>query len=453
MRNLEGKHIVVAGAARSGIAAAILLKRKGAVPFVSDYGQIAADAIEKLTTESIQFEQNTHSEKALNGEFLVLSPGVPTSSSIVQHYLNSGKEIFSEIELASWFCTSNIVAVTGSNGKTSVANWLAHTWKQAGRNPILAGNIGTAFSDQVEHTIPEEDVLLEISSFQLDHIDTFRPAISMILNITPDHLDRYNNDFNKYAASKLNITNNQTASDWFIYNVDDPVLSHHATELASRENAPQMLAFSSKKEVVNGAFVRNGNLILKINNKEEELMQIGEIGLPGQHNLQNGMATALAARASEIKNEFISESLKTFEGVTHRLEQVRTYKGVRYVNDSKATNVNAVWFALRSFNTPIVLILGGRDKGNDYTHLEKELKEKVHTIVAIGEAREKIRQQVGETIPHLLEADSMKAAVKAAKKVAKRGEVVLLSPACSSFDMFENYEDRGNQFKQAVLDL
>ncbi|MCC5941765.1 MAG: UDP-N-acetylmuramoyl-L-alanine--D-glutamate ligase [Balneolaceae bacterium] len=453
MRNLEGKHIVVAGAARSGVAAALLLKRNGAIPFVSDYGSIESTTVEKLKAEGIDFEQNQHSEKALSGEFLVLSPGVPTSSTIAQHYQKTGKEIFSEIELASWFCSSPIVAVTGSNGKTSVASWLAHMWKKSGQNPILAGNIGTAFSEQVEHTLPEEDVILEVSSFQLDHIKSFHPKISLILNITPDHLDRYDNDFDKYAASKLNITKNQTASDWFIYNVDDPVLSDHASRLANRENAPQLLAFSSQNEVMNGAFVRNGNLILKINNKEEELMQIGEIGLLGQHNLQNGMATALAARASEIKNEFISESLKTFEGVTHRLEQVRTYKGVRYINDSKATNVNAVWFALRSFNMPIVLILGGRDKGNDYLQLEKELKEKVHTIIAIGEAREKIKNQIGNTVPHLLEADSMKEAVKAAKKAAKRGEVVLLSPACSSFDMFENYEDRGNQFKQAVLDL
>ncbi len=453
MRNLQGKHIVVAGAAKSGIASAFLLKKKGAVPFVSDNGTIPAETAERLKNESIEFEQNQHSQRAMNGEFLVLSPGVPTSSSIAQHYKDAGKGIFSEIELASWFSKSPMVAVTGSNGKTSVASWLAHTWKMASRDYILAGNIGTAFSEQVEHTSANKDVLLEVSSFQLDHIQSFHPAVSMVLNITPDHLDRYEHDFMKYAASKLNITKNQTASDWFIYNFDDPILSDHARQLAETENAPRLLAFSSQNEVTNGAFVRNGNLILKINNKEEELMQIGEIGLPGQHNLQNGMATALAARASEIKNEFISESLKTFEGVTHRLEHVRTYKGVRYVNDSKATNVNAVWFALRSFNMPMVLILGGRDKGNDYTQLEKELREKVHTIVAIGEARENIKKQIGNLVPHILEAESMKAAVKTARKAAKRGEVVLLSPACSSFDMFENYEDRGNHFKQAVLDL
>lgn len=453
MKDLQGKHIVVAGAARSGVAAALLLKRKGAIPFVSDYSSVTQETADKLITESIDFEQNRHSEKALNGEFLVLSPGVPTTSSIVQSYINSGKNVYSEIELASWFNRSPIVAVTGSNGKTTAASWLAHTWKMAARDSVLAGNIGTAFSDHVEHTSPDKDLLLEVSSFQLDHIDSFHPNVSIILNITPDHLDRYNQDFEKYASSKLNITKNQTASDWFIYNFDDPILSDHARHLADKENSPQLLAFSSQNEVASGAFVRDGNLILKINNKEEELMQISEIGLPGQHNLQNGMATALAARAKEIKNEFISESLKTFEGVEHRLEQVRTYKGIRYVNDSKATNINAVWFALRSFTMPMVLILGGRDKGNDYTQLEKELREKVHTVIAIGEAKEQIKKQIGNIVPNLREAGSMKEAVKLAKKAAKRGEIVLLSPACSSFDMFENFEDRGNQFKQAVLDL
>lgn len=387
------------------------------------------------------------------GDFLILSPGVPTSSPIAKHYFNLGKEVFSEIEIASRFNNSPIVAVTGSNGKTTVANWLAHTWKTADRDYILAGNIGTAFSEQVEHTTPEKTALLEVSSFQLDHIYDFRPDVSMILNITPDHMDRYQNQFDKYAASKLSITKNQTASDWFIYNFDDPVLSAHAQLLGKKADGPKLLAFSNKTEVQNGAFVRNGQLILKINNEEEKLMQIGDIHLAGRHNLKNGMATALAARASEIKNEYIRESLQTFEGVQHRLETVRTFDGVRYINDSKATNINAVWYALDSFNMPMVLIMGGRDKGNDYSELEIQLREKVHSIIAIGEAREAIKAQLGKVVPDLIEAESMKEAVKSARKQAKRGEIVLLSPACSSFDMFENYEDRGNQFKQAVLEL
>ncbi|MDR9409836.1 MAG: UDP-N-acetylmuramoyl-L-alanine--D-glutamate ligase [Balneolaceae bacterium] len=451
--NVENKHIVVAGAARSGVAVAKLLKKKGAIPFVTDFSSISSEFAEQLRAESIEFEQNQHSEKAMNGDFLVLSPGVPTSSKIARNYLNTGKKVFSEIEVASWFNRSPIVAVTGSNGKTTVANWLAHTWKVANQEHLLAGNIGTAFSDHVDETSKEITALLEVSSFQLDHIDQFKPDISIILNITEDHLDRYQNDFNLYAKSKFRMAENQDDSNWFIYNDDDPVLSNYAEELSKKEEAPRLLAFSSDNEISNGAFVRDGKLILKINNKEEQLMQIGEIGLSGTHNLQNGMATALAARASEIKNEFIRESLQTFEGVEHRLEEVRNLKGVRYVNDSKATNINAVWFALDSYNMPIVLILGGRDKGNDWSVLEHQIREKVHTIVAIGEAKSAIKNQLGKVVPNYMEADTLKQAVKLSKKKAKRGEVVLLSPACSSFDMFENYEHRGNEFKQAVLDL
>lgn len=453
MRQVEGRHIVIAGAARSGVAAARLLKRKGAIPFVTDSGSISGTIQNILNNENIGFEQNMHSDKAMTGDFLVLSPGVPDTSAIVRGYIKRNKEVFSEVEVASWFCRSPIIAVTGSNGKTSVASWIAHTWKIAGKEYILAGNIGMAFSDFVDVTSPKKDLLLEISSFQLDHINSFQPDISMILNITPDHLDRYQNDFSLYAASKLNITANHSNSDRFIYNFDDPILSEHANQLAMKEDAPQLLAFSSSSEVACGAFVRNGNLIIKTNDKEEQLMHIGEIGLKGQHNLQNGMATALAARASEINNEYIRESLKSFEGVAHRLEFVRKYEGVSYFNDSKATNVNSVWYALSSFNMPLVLILGGRDKGNDYSFLEKQIREKVHTIVAIGEARQAIKLQLEGVVPHFIEADSMKDAVKKARKAAKRGETILLSPACSSFDMFENFEHRGNEFKQAVLDL
>ena len=453
MRDLKGKHIVIAGAARSGVAAAILLKMKGAVPFVSDSGEIKSSSAERLINSGIEFEERQHSDRAFDGEFLVVSPGVPSSSPIVQNYLTNNRSVFSEIELASWFNQSPTVAVTGSNGKTTVANWLAHTWQLSGREYILAGNIGTAFTEQVNESKPGKTALLEISSFQLDHIDSFRPDVSILLNITEDHLDRYDHNFTQYANSKLKITKNQTSSDWFIYNFDDPIISAHAIELSNQIDSPKILAFSSSKEVPNGAFIRNGNLILKLNNEEEQLMQIGEIGLSGTHNLQNSMATALAARASEIKNEFIRESLKSFEGVPHRLEFVREYKGIKYINDSKATNVNAVWYALDSFNTPMVLILGGRDKGNDYSLLSHQIREKVHTIVAIGEAREEIKKQLKDLVPNFIEANSMKDAVKQSRNVAKRGEIVLMSPACSSFDMFDNYEHRGNEFKQAVINL
>lgn len=453
MIDIKGKHIVIAGGARSGVAVAILLKEHGAEPFLSDYGTISQSNIDLLNSKSIRYEQGEHSEEAMTGEFLVLSPGVPTTSPIAQRYNKDGKEIFSEIEVAGWFNKSPIIAVTGSNGKTSVTRWLSHTWKLAEKEYIIGGNIGTAFSEQVQYSSLDKEALLEVSSFQLDHIDAFRPFISMILNITPDHLDRYKNNFDNYTQSKLRITKNQGPDDWFIYNYDDPTLAQHAKKLSEQEASPQLLAFSNQSEVPSGAFIRDKSLILKINNKEENLMQIGEIGLPGQHNLKNGMATALAARASEIKNEYIRESLRTFEGVEHRLELVRTLDGVRYVNDSKATNINAVWYALDSFTMPVVLILGGRDKGNDYTELASQIREKVHTVVAIGEAAEAIKTQLRDIVPNLIESDSMKAAVKQARNKAKRGEIVLLSPACSSFDMFEDYKDRGNQFKQAVLEL
>ncbi|TVQ66430.1 MAG: UDP-N-acetylmuramoyl-L-alanine--D-glutamate ligase [Balneolaceae bacterium] len=453
MMNVENRHITIAGAARSGVAAAILLREKGAIPFVTDSGTISDISRQRLIDLNIEFEEGAHSSRSLKGEFLILSPGIPTESSIAQHYLNEGKKIYSEIELASWFANPPLIAVTGSNGKTTVANWMAHIWKTAGKNYLLTGNIGNAFSEMILSSDDHATILLEVSSFQLDHIDQFRPDITILLNITEDHLDRYQNDFGKYAAAKLQITRNQNCENLFIYWQDDPILAKHAEELALKPDSPRLLAFSATREVTEGAFIRNGTLILKLQNQEEELMQIGEIGLTGKHNLQNGMAAALAARASEIRNEFIRESLRSFEGVSHRLEFVREYEGIRYVNDSKATNINSVWYALDSFQMPLALILGGRDKGNDYTLLEKQIRSKVHTVIAIGEARASIREQLGNIVPNFLEADSMKGAVKLARKSCKRGETILLSPACSSFDMFDNYEHRGNEFKQAVLNL
>ncbi|MCC5914757.1 MAG: UDP-N-acetylmuramoyl-L-alanine--D-glutamate ligase [Balneolaceae bacterium] len=453
MRDLKGQHIVVAGAARSGVAAAMLLKQQGAVPFISDFGEIKPEYADRLEKYGIEFESNQHSERALEGELLVLSPGVPTESSIARTYLADGKQVCSEIELASWFNRSPIVAVTGSNGKTTVTSWMEHIWKTAGREFLTAGNIGTAFSELVDQTGPEKTVLLEVSSFQLDHIDTFHPDVSVILNITPDHLDRYGNSIEAYAASKLGIVRNQTSKDWFICNADDARLAKFKDELSEMENSPRILTFSTKKEVEKGAFVRNGQIILKTDNKEEILMNVEELALPGHHNLSNGMASALAARALEISNEAIRESLRIFEGVAHRLEFVRSVDGVRYINDSKATNINAVWYALDSFQIPITLILGGRDKGNDYRELAEQINSKVHTVIAIGEAREKIKEQLGDMPITIKEAESMKEAVKLARKGAKRGELVLMSPACSSFDMFDDYRHRGDMFKQAVLEL
>jgi len=452
MRKVKNKHITVIGAARSGVAVASLLKRKGARVFVTDNSSISDSVKARLNDLNIPFEEKGHTQKASKSDFMVPSPGVPTEAPLVQEYLKSGKEVFSEIEVASWFNKSTVIAVTGSNGKTTVTNWLDHTWKKAKHEHITAGNIGYAFSEAVDQTGKNRDAILEVSSFQLDHINSFKPHVSLLLNITPDHLDRYDHDFSKYAAAKFRITENQSSQDWFIYNFDDSVIAKHVESLKKKADAPQLLAFSNEQEPngINGAFVRDQNIILKFNEKEEVLMPISEVGLSGKHNLNNGLATALAARASEIKNDVIRESLRTFEGVEHRLEQVRTVNGVKYVNDSKATNINAVWYALDSFNVPITLILGGRDKGNDYLDLEDQIREKVHTIIAIGEARPLIEEQLKSVVPNFKTAKTMNEAVRAAKEVAKRGEIVLLSPACASFDMYENYEHRGNEFKKAV---
>lgn len=449
--NVVGKHIVVIGAARSGLAVALLLKRKGAEVFITDAGSISNSAKEKLAAHAIDFEESGHTELAEQGEFAVVSPGVPTEAPLVQFYLNEGLQVFSEIEAASWFTDEDIIAITGSNGKTTVTTWLAHIWETAGRDFSMAGNIGFAFSDTVGTT--EGANILEVSSFQLDHIHSFHPEISVLLNITPDHLDRYGNHLEAYAASKFRITENQTTEDWFIFNYDDPLIKEHVETLQAQESFPRLWGFSNTEEVPQGAFIRNEHIIFRLNNKEETLMPVYEIGLKGQHNLQNGLAAALAARAAEIKNEAIRESLKTFTGVEHRLEVVREVQGVKYINDSKATNVNAVWFALDSYNVPMTLILGGRDKGNDYSELIDQITEKVHTIIAIGESKEQVKEQLG-TIPPLFEmAETMHDAVRLAKKGAKRGEVVLLSPACSSFDMFDSYEHRGKVFKEEVYKI
>jgi len=451
MRDVQGKHIVVIGAARSGLAAALLLHKMGADVFVSDFEGINNSEKQKLRDFDIPFEEHGHSNLSKTADFVVVSPGVPTDAPIIQHHLLKKTPVYSEIEIASWFTDQKIIATTGSNGKTTVTSWLAHMWKTADVNFSLAGNIGFAFSQKISNT--DKTHILEVSSFQLDHIDTFKPDVSVLLNITPDHLDRYGNSMEAYAASKFRITENQTEENYFIYNFDDPLIKQHVESLQNIKSHPQLWGFSAKNEVPEGAFIRNDQIIFRLNNNEESLMPVYELGLPGNHNLQNGLAAALAARAGEIKNEAIRESLKTFTGVEHRLELVRKVGGVKYINDSKATNVNAVWFALDSYNVPITLILGGRDKGNDYSELDFLIRDKVHTIIAIGESKNKIEKKLEKAAPIFHKAETMRDAVRIANKGAKRGEIVLLSPACSSFDMFEDYEHRGKVFKEEVAKL
>jgi UDP-N-acetylmuramoylalanine--D-glutamate ligase len=453
MRELSNVPVVVVGAAKSGLAAARLLRTQGADVFLTDSGTMPDTAKARLAADGIAFEDGGHTDRAYAADFLVISPGVPTEAPIVQSYLNAGKKVYSEIELASWFERGRTVAVTGSNGKTTTASWLDHLWSTAKAPHLLAGNIGIAYSDVVLDSADHTTSLLEISSFQLDHIDTFRPTVGILLNITPDHLNRYQYKFENYAASKMRMCENQREGDVFIYWHEDPVVAPLIAALKGKPGAPRFMAFSDESRPDEGIFVRDGQIFFHLNHQEEFLMLVEDLGLRGRHNLHNGLATALAARVSEIKNEFIRESLMRFEGVEHRLETVRTLDGVSYINDSKATNVNAVWYALDSVKNPLVLILGGRDKGNDYSELIPQIHAKVHTIVAIGEGKAAIETQLREHVPNFLVADSMEQAVRMSKKAAKRGESVLLSPACASFDMFENYEHRGREFKKYVNQL
>jgi UDP-N-acetylmuramoylalanine--D-glutamate ligase len=448
--DVKARHIVVIGGARSGVAAACLLKHRGADVFVTDSGPIPDVSLARLEREGIAYEQDGHSNRAVAGDFAVISPGVPSDAPLPKAWLESGRRVYSEIEVSSWFSDSPLIAITGSNGKTTTTTWVHHLWQTAGLSCRMGGNIGIAYADLADQPVTGEVIALEVSSFQLDHIDRFRPKVAMILNITPDHLNRYGNSFEKYAASKLRIFENQGPDDYMIYNFDDPVLKKPIEALSAKKDGPRLLGFSDRNEVPEGVYVRDDKILFKMDNTEDFLMNTGDIGLRGRHNLNNGLATALAARAFEIRNEVIRDSLMQFEGVEHRLEQVRIVRGVRYVNDSKATNVNAVWYALKSFNEPVVLILGGRDKGNDYSEIAGEVRSKVHTIIAIGEGKQEIQRQLGDAAPYLLTADSMEDAVAMASRKARRGEVVLLSPACASFDMFNSYEHRGQVFKEAV---
>lgn len=447
------KDVVVIGAARSGAAAATLLKNRGHHVFVSDYSSINDHIKKQLIDEGIPYEEKGHTNRAESGDFAVISPGVPSNAPIVQNYQKRGRQVLSELELAWQHASGTVFAVTGTNGKTTVTNWLDFTWQTATKDHITAGNIGQAFSQMAANTTKDTDILLEVSSFQLDHITTFRPHVSILLNITPDHLDRYENSFEKYAEAKFRIFENQTNKDWLIYNYDDPVIQTRVNKLREQSKAPRLLPFSTHQLLKEGASVNDGFISITINQQSEQLMHISDIGLAGTHNLYNSLAVTLAAKAADISNEVIRESLKRFEGVEHRLEFIRELDGVRYINDSKATNINAAWYALESLKRPGVLILGGRDKGNDYTKLHELLYHKIHTVIAIGESREKIYNQVGEVVPAIHLADTLADAVEIARNSADTGDTVLMSPACSSFDMFDNYEHRGNVFKKLVHQL
>lgn len=451
MKDFDNIKVTVIGAARSGIAAAQLFKSQGASVFVSEQNSSTqiVTALELLQSNGIAIEYGGHTDRVFDCAFMIISPGVPSNSQVVLEAQRRRIKVVSEIEAASWFCPAPIIAVTGTNGKTTTTALIGEIFKEAKLDNAVAGNIGTAFSAVVNTLNLNSTAILEVSSFQLDHIEMFHPKVSVLLNITPDHLDRYDNSMEKYSASKARIFMNQTNDDVLIYNIDDEIVKNIVKSAKCK-----LLPFSIKQKLNEGGYIVTSEigkqkLVIKNNDEEISLIEIEEMRIKGFHNIYNSLAAALAANVMGIHAETISHTLKQFKGVEHRLEFVRELNGVKYINDSKATNVDSVWYALNAVNEPIILLLGGRDKGNDYSKLAELIRKKVKAIVAIGESAAKVNNELSgfKTVQI---ASSMDEAVKTASKLAAAGEVVLLSPACASFDWFDNYEHRGKVFKELV---
>jgi UDP-N-acetylmuramoylalanine--D-glutamate ligase len=441
--------LVILGGGESGVGTAILGKKKGYDVFVSDYGKIKDNYKEVLTINGIKWEEETHTEhKILNADIVMKSPGIPDKSGIVKKIKEKNIQIVSEIEFAASFTKAITIGITGSNGKTTTTMLTYHLLKSAGLNVGLGGNIGKSFAWQVAEDRYDYYVL-ELSSFQLDGIFDYKPHIAVLTNISPDHLDRYDYKYENYIASKFRITMNQTQSDYFIYDADDEAISEWFKQ---NKTKAQLIPFSLTKTFEKGAFLKDNKMEVNIN-EEEFIMETEYIALEGKHNLKNAMAATSVAKLMQIRKETIRESLSNFQGVEHRLEKVLKIQNVQYINDSKATNVNATFFALDSMNTPTVWIVGGVDKGNDYTELMSLVNEKVKAIICLGVDNKKIIDAFGNIVDVMIEVDSMNDAVKMAQRLSEKGDTVLLSPACASFDLFENYEDRGRQFKQAVQNL
>ena len=451
------KRATVVGGARSGRAAARLLAEAGGEVFLTEQGPPPEGTEPILDEAGVDHEFEGHTVRALDADFFALSPGVPTQSNIVQQALRAGIDVYSEIEVASWFCDAPIVAVTGTNGKTTTTSLTGHVFQRAfrdepGREAIVAGNIGYPFSDYVREVEPSDVVVLEVSSFQLDHVNTFHPRVSVLLNITPDHLGRYDHDFEAYAQAKFNIFRNQGEGDVVVYNRDDDTVRRDV-EGAAETHGFRPLAITLEGVPGAGGGLQNDRIVLRTDDEDEPLMSRDELALRGRHNVYNSLAAAVSARVMEVESAVIRESLSGFEGVPHRLEEVRTIDGVLYVNDSKATNVNAVWYALESFERPVVLIAGGRDKGNDYTDLKPLVRETVRAVVALGESRDKVARELGAEASGCSRAQTMEAALSQAQRFAQPGDAVLLSPACASFDMYESFEERGALFRRLVKTL
>ena len=448
-RQGAGGALVVLGAGESGVGAAYLAQQQGYDVFVSDFGAIADNYKQQLQDWKIRFEENQHTEnEILKAVEVIKSPGIPEKAPVIKKIREKGIPVISEIEFAGRYTDAKIIGITGSNGKTTTTTLTYHILKDAGLNVGLAGNIGKSFAYQVA-TEKFDLYVLELSSFMLDDMYEFKVDIAMLLNITPDHLDRYDYKMENYAASKFRITQNQTADDVFIYCADD---AETIKGMAERTFAAQLLPFSIEKKIEPGAYLENDNIV--INTRQEHFeMSITELALQGKHNTYNSMASGVAAKWLEIRNPQLRESMSSVKPIEHRMESVGKISGISFINDSKATNVNSTWYALESMTSDVILILGGVDKGNDYGMLKSLVKQKVKAIVCLGKDNKRIHEAFEDVVEIIVNTNSAQEAATVSYHLATKGDTVLLSPACASFDLFKNYEDRGKQFKQAVKEL
>ena len=443
-----GKHIAILGAGESGIGAAILAMKKGWNVFVSDFGTIPEMYKEVLEEKGFEWEEMKHTEsRILTADLVVKSPGIPDTADLIKKLNEAGIKVISEIEFAGYYTDAFKICITGSNGKTTTSMLTYHILKKAGFNVGLAGNVGDSFAKLVAEESYDYYVL-ELSSFQLDGMRDFKADIAILLNITPDHLDRYEHKMENYINSKFRIIKNQTADDWFIYNKDDKnITGWLETSSISAKEAP----FSLSDKLEQGGYLNKEQITINI--KDQFTMSIHELALKGKHNVQNSLASGITSRILEIRKESIRESLSDFVNVEHRLEFVAKVHGIEFINDSKATNINSTWFALESMENPTVWIVGGVDKGNDYAELLDLVKDKVKAIICLGKDNKKIKDTFTGVVENIVEANNAMEAVAYGYRLAKKDESVLLSPACASFDLFENYEERGNEFKKAVRAL
>lgn len=443
------KKIIILGAGESGVGAALLAKKKKFEVFVSDKGKIKEKYSSVLSKAGVEWEEGKHTMKRLlEADEVIKSPGIPDDTEEVKKIKAKKIPVISEIEFAARFTSAKKICVTGSNGKTTTSTLIHHIMRKAGYDVSLAGNVGRSFAGQ----LAEKDhdwFVLELSSFQLDDMHDFKAEIALLLNITPDHMDRYDNDFQKYVDSKFRITRNQTEKDFFIFNDDDKVIKK---EIGRRELKQRIIPFSIQHKLKKGGFIDENEIKININQTRFRML-FHELALQGKHNLYNSLAAGIATRVLEIRKDTIKESLSDFQGVEHRLEFVANIHGIEFINDSKATNVNSAWYALESMTKPVIWIMGGKDKGNDYSSLQEIAKGKVKAIVCLGLENKKIIKAFKGHVGKIVETHTALDAVRAAYHFGKPGDTVLLSPACASFDLFENYEERGKKFKEAVRDL